>query len=515
MLRSALLGEMLCSFLDPSLDAEALINVRLRVLLGLSGVQIPADSKLTELHEFRGLDTALLEDAGDELKVFAVVDAMETGREEIVARELLNLDVATLHSLTSQAEERCNTLVKKLHINGDDDSDWAHNIWLLQQIALAGQTFQECSSWSEIWARHESVCRTVFSTVPLILVSNNGQFEFLGDSTLTVGAASRSSVVAQAARSNQALIVADQADSAVLDRQLLRRLNADEALIVARDDIALVVSTDEDIDFQVAAGLYLQELIRRRPLHPQEEVFETDQSLDLYREKEQLRLREIVHEANNPLSIVRNYLHILELRLGEQPETKEQLQLFSGELKRASEIISQARDLPETHAVSAEPREREIELEGWLNDVVTLHMGLAQQRLVSLRAELSSRHTVVVINDLKLGQILNNLVKNAIEASSSTGEVIVALNQRRSMGGAIGCEISVEDHAGGLDETILSSFGHPQESTKGGEHQGLGLKIVTDLCQEMGINLEVLRTDRGTQFRLVLALDDENTQLNH
>ena len=27
------------------------------------------------------------------------------------------------------------------------------------------------------------------------------------------------------------------------------------------------------------------------------------------------RLREIVHEANNPLSIIHNYLHILELRL--------------------------------------------------------------------------------------------------------------------------------------------------------------------------------------------------------
>lgn len=128
LLRSALLGELLFSFLDPSLDTEALINVRLRFLLGLSGVQIPSDPKLTELHEFRGLDTALLEDAGDELKVFAVVDAVEIGREEVVALELLNLDAATLQSLTSQAQERCNTLVKELHINGDDDSDWAHNI---------------------------------------------------------------------------------------------------------------------------------------------------------------------------------------------------------------------------------------------------------------------------------------------------------------------------------------------------------------------------------------------------
>jgi hypothetical protein len=48
-------------------------------------VQIPSESKLTELHEFRGISPALLEDASDELKVFAVVDAMETGREEVVA----------------------------------------------------------------------------------------------------------------------------------------------------------------------------------------------------------------------------------------------------------------------------------------------------------------------------------------------------------------------------------------------------------------------------------------------
>ncbi|MFT7652139.1 MAG: signal transduction histidine kinase [Limisphaerales bacterium] len=515
VLRSALLGEMLCSFLDPSLDSSALINIRLRILLGLSGVQIPSDSKLTELHEFRGISPALLEDAGDELKVFAVVDAMETGREEVVALELLDLDAATLQSLSSQAEERCSTLVRELHINGDDEADWAHNIWLLQQIALAGQTLEECSSWQEVWARHESVCRTVFSTVPLILVSNDDQFELLGDSTLTVGVASRSSVVAQSARSNQAVIVADGPDTAVLDRQLLRKLKADEALVVAHDGVALVVSTDEDIDFQVAAGLYLQELIRRRPSQTEEEVVETDQSLDLYREKEQQRLREIVHEANNPLSIVRNYLHILELRLGEQPETKEQLQLISGELKRASEIISQARDLPEELAATDEPREREIELENWLNNVVTLQTGIAEQHLVNLRAEFSAGQALIVINDLKLGQILNNLIKNAIEASTAASEVIVVLSQRRSASGAIGYEISVEDQAGGLDQTILNSFGRPQVSTKGGEHQGLGLKIVVDLCQELEIDLEVLSTTRGTQFRLGLALKDENTQLNH
>ena len=105
--------------------------------------------------------------------------------------------------------------------------------------------------------------------------------------------------------------------------------------------------------------------------------------------------------------------------------------------------------------------------------------------------------------------------QNAIEASAAASEVIVVLSQRRSASGAIGYEISVEDQAGGLDQTILNSFGRPQVSTKGGEHQGLGLKIVVDLCQELEIDLEVLSTTRGTQFRLVLALSDENTQLNH
>ena len=58
------------------------------------------------------------------------------------------------------------------------------------------------------------------------------------------------------------------------------------------------------------------------------------------------RLREIVHEANNPLSIIHNYLHILELRLKDYPETHEQLRLIAAEIRRTAAIFKRVVEFP-------------------------------------------------------------------------------------------------------------------------------------------------------------------------
>ena len=51
--------------------------------------------------------------------------------------------------------------------------------------------------------------------------------------------------------------------------------------------------------------------------------------LKRYRQREEKRLRELVHEANNPLSVVQNYLHILEMRLEHDSSAAEQLGMIS------------------------------------------------------------------------------------------------------------------------------------------------------------------------------------------
>ena len=51
------------------------------------------------------------------------------------------------------------------------------------------------------------------------------------------------------------------------------------------------------------------------------------------------RAREIIHEANNPLSTVQNYLKVLSLKLGPDHEAQPTIESISSELMRAAKLF--------------------------------------------------------------------------------------------------------------------------------------------------------------------------------
>lgn len=524
VLRSAFLAESIYTHLQTETSVDH-VDVRLRALLGLSGVQLHHDQMLMDLHEYRGINPGLLEDAHLELRVFAVVDALETGHGDQLAPQLLNLDEAEMQSLLQEADHKTEQLINRLAIDEDESADWSHNIWLLQQTSLAGQAMMDCASLTELQQRHLSVSRVLFSITPLLLIRDHARqgYQLLNKPDLLIPVTSNTSVIAAVGRSGQHRTVADEASLAVIDRQLLRVLGTEEALVVARGDVVMVVNTDEDLNFQLAAELYVDEVARQVA---RQQASEPDSTADdaatedapltdpvaHFRAAEEQRLREIVHEANNPLSIVRNYLHILDLSLGHNEDAKEQLQLIARELKRASEIISQARNVPaevESAAVDddvegddLEPVE--LELGEWLRDLATLQSGLADRYSVFLRVVAPPEPVTVLVQESKLNQVLSNLTKNALEASDVGNRIELILLPQVYRMGRMGIELCVSDEAGGLPQTTLANLGQEQQSIKGGEHQGLGLKIVVDLCREMGAELDVATSPEGSTFRVFL-----------
>ena len=235
---------------------------------------------------------------------------------------------------------------------------------------------------------------------------------------------------------------------------------------------------------------------------------EEHELLKRYRQREEKRLRELVHEANNPLSVVHNYLHILELRLQHEPTATEQLQLIGSELKRAGEIIQGARELSpvaelESQAdVVIEP----FDVSELARRVHELHRGYAADHDVETALELPPGRVQIISDEHRLAQVLNNLMRNAIEASSGESvQIGVAVGLFRE--GREGIEVFVRDTGPGLPRSVLERLADPKESTKGGDHAGLGLHIVHRLVMELHGSMDVrTAAGRGTTFSLFLPL---------
>ena len=518
-LRAACLGRALAEYAGLT-ELEAL---RWKILLAISGVNLEFDPVVSELIEFRGARAELLEDASPVLKVFSVVDAMETRDETkaaLLAKQLLDASEEAFAGICDQAYADCQDLLKRFDILDEEDVDWAERFWTQLQVSMLAGLFSDCRNLASLYTAHRFASRSLFNVTPvLLLLDDDGQVlqpahtledALVEDSGVHIRLVSATSAIARCVREDSVQMLNDSPQTAVADRQVLRTLKATDGLCVplrSNGERAgvLVFPVEEDVNNEFAMHTYARELAKRI-IVCRRELVDDQALLNRYRQREEKRLREIVHEANNPLSIVHNYLHILELRLQHEPSATEQLNMISTELRRAGDIIQRVKD-----TVALEVDDSVVFTEFDVNEltrrIFELHRGYAEDHQVTLHLELSLGMLPVTSDESRLSQVLNNLMRNAIEASP--GQNVTMLSASGVFReGFEGIEIAVRDTGPGLPRAVLDSLAEPKVSTKGDGHAGLGLHIVHRIVAELKGNIDVRTlTAQGTTFTIFLPLN--------
>ena len=320
------------------------------------------------------------------------------------------------------------------------------------------------------------------------------------------------SEIAATIRDGGGRAIAEHGGLSVGDRQLLRRMKTTEAACIpvrmnGHVSAILLMNMDEDVDDDFALSLYVVALGQRlaNPGAAGEDALEL---VRRYRQREERRMRELVHEANNPLSVVQNYLHILQMRLQHEDTAAEQLSMIGTELHRVTEIIQRARELPPISELDrdAEVVSAEFDVNDLVRRVHELHLGYAADHNVTLSTQIQPGAVMVQTDGQRLAQVLNNLVRNGIEAAAGE-RVTIGLDTGVFREGREGIEVYVTDSGPGLPRSVLERLAEPKETTKGGEHAGLGLHIVYRLIAELGGNIDVrTAVSKGTSFSLFLPL---------
>ena len=211
--------------------------------------------------------------------------------------------------------------------------------------------------------------------------------------------------------------------------------------------------------------------------------------------------RKIVHEVNNPLSIIKNYLSVLDSKLEQQELVSNEISILNQEIDRVSQIVRGLADLkPETPAPFAE-------VNRVIRDVARLFRDTEYAPAsVKIVVQTQDLPTEIDIAPDPLKQILVNLVKNAVEAVHSTGEIQIVNNGHVNRDGTLYVEVCVIDNGPGIPPEILSHLFHPLKSSKGDGHQGLGLRIVHGLVKKHQGLISCRSSARGTRFELLLPV---------
>lgn len=219
--------------------------------------------------------------------------------------------------------------------------------------------------------------------------------------------------------------------------------------------------------------------------------------------------RRVVHEVNNPLSIIKNYLSVLDNKLARQEPVIGEMSILNEEIDRVGQLISGLADLQPT------PTVRATDVAKVADDVLRLFSATDfVPAKVEVTLEMGDHPTEVDGDADILKQILVNLVKNAVEALCDLpegGRIAIANRGIVNRDRKLYLELAVTDTGPGMPQEVLAHLFSPVRSSKPGAHHGLGLSIVHSLVRKLGGLVSCRSSRTGTSFEILLPVRSTTT----
>jgi HD-like signal output (HDOD) protein/signal transduction histidine kinase len=210
--------------------------------------------------------------------------------------------------------------------------------------------------------------------------------------------------------------------------------------------------------------------------------------------------RRIVHEAGNPLTIIKGYLRILDGKLPPETDVRRELTVLGEEIERVSTIVRRMSEIPQI--LATEPA---LDIGDLLRELLTLYREtLFDAKGIAVETVLPGQAIPIACDRDSIKQILLNLLKNASEALSRGQRIRLLLSDDVVHQGRRFAELRIEDNGPGMGEAAIDALHRPAAGRIGGA-RGIGLSIVGTLTQRLGIPVTCRsKPGLGTMISLLL-----------
>jgi signal transduction histidine kinase len=207
----------------------------------------------------------------------------------------------------------------------------------------------------------------------------------------------------------------------------------------------------------------------------------------------------LAHEIRNPLGSITGSIEMLRESPALSDEDRRLCDIIHREARRLNDLVGDMVDLSRPRS----PRAEATDVAGLARDVVALASNAARGADVAVRYEGTEGQAIARCDGGQMRQVVWNLVRNAIQASSAGSTVLV----RVAIEGRV-VELSVDDQGPGIvsAERIFEDF-----FTTRTHGAGIGLAVVRriiDAHSGLGVRLAVKRSSGGgASFQVTLSRD--------
>lgn len=203
----------------------------------------------------------------------------------------------------------------------------------------------------------------------------------------------------------------------------------------------------------------------------------------------------IGHEIRNPMTVVRGYLQLFQIK-EEFRAYKKYFDTMISELDQANAIITEYLSLAKNKGVDLKKQS--------LNSIL-------EATLSPLRTEaLKNNHTValeldeipdLLLDEKEIRQIVLNLARNGLEAMSSRGALTIKTYLDDS-----GVVLAVQNHGPEIPPEILEKIGTPFFTTKD-SGTGLGMAVCYSIAARHNASIRIETGDRSTAFLVCFKVE--------
>jgi len=193
----------------------------------------------------------------------------------------------------------------------------------------------------------------------------------------------------------------------------------------------------------------------------------------------------VAHELNQPLTAIANYAQACDRLLGrpgaDLEDVRRALREIADQAVRAGDILRRLRSL-----ARAQPMKRErTDINAIIEQIRDLVLADARVHHALARLELTPGLPQVSIDAVQLQHVILNLVRNGLEAASTTESAPRELSLGTGLSADGDVEITICDNGPGLSPQALERLFDPFFSTKA-EGTGLGLAISNTVVRAHG-----------------------------
>ena len=202
------------------------------------------------------------------------------------------------------------------------------------------------------------------------------------------------------------------------------------------------------------------------------------------------------HEIRTPLNGMIGLNYLMEQNLDNRQKLKDYLRQSSATAKYLQSLINDILDMSKLEMNQMELVNSPFSLKDALAMIETIEKSRMADKEIDFRMETDVPYPVIVGDEVRLEQIVLNILDNAYKFTPAGGSVRVQISQTSQEEGRTSTEIRISDTGCGISEEfqqkIFRSFTQERNTvSKGNQGTGLGLSISYLLAQLMGGTLSV------------------------